>query len=312
MKKLILISFVFGVALSSCKKEEKLLPTTPCTDWWLGVTLNSGCTFEDINNDGEPDLLTCIDANGNVTTITCIDDLNGNCIPDCYEPFISNGQGNGGGNGTGGGNNPCTGWWQNLILVNGAVLVDIDNDGIPDILNYTDANGNVTTYTCIDDLNGDCIPDCFEQFVNNGGGNGTGGGNNPCTGWWQNLILVNGAVLVDIDNDGIPDILNYTDANGNVTTYTCIDDLNGDCIPDCFEQFVNNGGGNGTGGGNNPCTGWWQNLILVNGAVLVDIDNDGIPDILNYDDGNGNVSTYTCFDDLNGDCIPDCFEQFVL
>ena len=52
------------------------------------------------------------------------------------------------------------------------------------------------------------------------------------------VTLTSGAVLVDADNDGTPDILHFTDANGNTTTYTCIDDLNGDCIPDCFEQFI--------------------------------------------------------------------------
>ncbi|MCH2224073.1 MAG: hypothetical protein MK066_04835 [Crocinitomicaceae bacterium] len=299
MKKLIFISFAIAIGLTSCQ-EDPILPNDPCANWWQNLILVNGAVLEDTNNDGEPDVLTYVDANGNSTTYTCVDDLNGDCIPDCFEQFIDNGQGNG--------NNPCAGWWANLIWVNGAVLEDTNNDGEPDVLTYVDANGTSTTYTCVDDLNGNCIPDCFEQFIDNGQGNGNG--NNPCAGWWANLIWVNGAVLEDTNNDGEPDVLTYVDANGNSTTYTCVDDLNGDCIPDCFEQFIDNGQGNGSG--NNPCVGWWANLILVNGAVFEDINNDGEPDALTYVDANGTSTTYTCFDDLNGDCIPDCFEQFVL
>lgn len=87
MKKIFFISFLFGAVLTSCT-EEQIIPNDPCTDWWQGVTLTSGAVFSDTDNDGTLDILHFTDANGNTTTYTCIDDLNGDCIHDCFEQFI--------------------------------------------------------------------------------------------------------------------------------------------------------------------------------------------------------------------------------
>ncbi|MFT5824002.1 MAG: hypothetical protein ACI8ZM_005268 [Crocinitomix sp.] len=145
----------------------------------------------------------------------------------------------------------------------------------------------------------------------------------PCEDWWLDIELDEGVEFLDTDGDGEPDGLTYT-LDGETITVICEDgDVDGDCIPDCFETFMDgeydddgeededdeeDDDGEEEEG---PCEDWWIGLDWIDGVELTDSDGDGAPDVLTYDDGDDTISI-VCFDDLDEDCIPDCFEEYLM
>lgn len=155
----------------------------------------------------------------------------------------------------------------------------------------------------------------------------------PCEDWWLDIELDEGVELIDADDDGEPDGLTYTE-DGETITIVCEDgDVDGDCIPDCYEMFMDgdydddteeeeddaddgeeeeeDGDGDGEEEEEGPCDDWWVGLEWLDGVELTDTDGDGSPDVLTYTDGDDTISII-CLDDLDEDCIPDCFEEYLL
>lgn len=176
MKKisLLIAAGVFSIVTFVACEEE----VDPCGEWWLDLTLDEGTEFLDLDGDGTPDGMTYI-MGGDSITILCADtDLDADCIPDCYEAFMTgipdddgeddgmeDGEEHGMEEGEDDGEvDPCGYWWFGLVWADGAELVDGDGDGTPDALNYEDGDDTISI-VCIEDLDENCIPDCYQDLI---------------------------------------------------------------------------------------------------------------------------------------------------
>lgn len=151
---------------------------------------------------------------------------------------------------------PCEDWWLDVELDEGVEWLDADGDGEPDGLTIVDGD-EVITLVCDDtDADDDCIPDCFEEFMDGEIEDGEDGEeeedededgdgeededdedeDGPCEDWWVELTLIDGAFWV-LDDEGTPVALTYTEG-GETITLTCVDDADEDCIPDCYEEYI--------------------------------------------------------------------------
>lgn len=172
---LFLIPITCCIVLLSCD-DDVIDP--PCADWWVGIELDEGVEWLDADDDGEPEGITYVDGD-EIITVVCDDSDDDDCIPDCLTEYM---------------------------------------DGIDD----TEEDGEV------DDVDGDDEVDVDD---------GDGGDDEPCGDWWLMVDWIDGVELVDLNGDGIPDVLQYIDGD-ELITVTCDGDLDGDCIPDCFEEFL--------------------------------------------------------------------------
>ena len=201
---------------------------------------------------------------------------------------------------------PASGWFT-PTLQNRVWIVDVNGDGLPDILGATDSG--------------------LYWQLNTGAGLGATQSAEttfkPAYGWFDAGIQ-NRVWIVDVNGDGLPDILGTTDSGlywqlntgsgfGAVqNAYTMfrpesgwftptiqnrvwIADVNGDGLPDILGATdsglywqLNTGSGFGTAQRADttftPANGWFTPTIQ-NRVWIVDVNGDGLPDILGATDG---------------------------
>ena len=208
----------------------------------------------------------------------------------------------------------------------GVRVVDVNGDGLPDIVQgYTDGNGSTTYGSYINngadwtststwdppvsfsingidqgvriaDLNGDGLPDIIEGFYN-GTATTSVAYINTGNGWVASSTW---DPPVDFSNDG-------TDTGARIV------DVNGDGLPDIIQSYSDASGVTHSFAYINNGHGWtldtaWNlpTLFIASGTTdvgtrLADINGDGLPDIVQaYTDGGGTSHFATWFNTGNG------------
>jgi len=202
-------------------------------------------------------------------------------------------------------------WWTTSNVDNGYRFLDVNGDGLPDIVlaNYVpganqwyatyintghgwvlDTNWNMPVYITtnqkddgwlLSDVNGDGLPDMLYSLYNDYShtatyysyiNNGHGWILDPS--WNLPIYIQNGSSrpgyqYVDVNGDGLVDIMNSTN-------------------PDSYESYINNGHGwTGNSAWNLPVFLWNYGPV---GYKFVDVNGDGLPDIMNNRDIYGYAS----------------------
>lgn len=171
-------------------------------------------------------------------------------------------------------------------------------------------NSNIERSNKIIDVNGDGLPDWVETSIDDGTYNGVWLGTS--TGWVKDNTWTS---IMPRNSDGTPYLVDRLDHN--MFHYVMLTDVNGDGLPDWVES---NTGGNGNVWLNNG-NGWaldstwlwpapsysqgnpfylrfgdtWDPSNSTNfryNAKLVDVNNDGLPDVVQSIDNNTTVSSY--------------------
>lgn len=213
------------------------------------------------------------------------------------------------------------------------VLIDSDEDGIPDVFDEDDDNDGVPdTIEGNGDTDGDGIPDSLDLDSDNdgipdvteaGGVDVDGDGIIDCTvpfdgnGFCPDVDPADGGVPLadpDTDGDGIPDRLDIDSDNDGIPDVTEAGglDLDGDGRIDCFLSV----GANGLCDDVDPSAGGFPLPIPdfdgdgVPDHLDLDSDNDGIPDLVEAGgediDGDGTVDDFV---DSDGDGYADSFDS---
>ncbi len=290
--------------------------TATSTNWYSplvlvdynSTTADPGTRVADFNGDGLQDLIQNFrNTDASTSTQAYINNGNGWTLNSAWEPPLYFVDYLGGGNGD-----------------KGVRVTDINGDGLPDIIqSFQTAGGATTTVVYLNNGNGWSVdtswnvPLYFEDFL--GGGNGD-----------------KGVRFIDINGDGLPDILqSFRTAGGATSTSAYINngrgwtldsawstplylvdyfgggngdvgvrtvDINGDGLPDMIQDFRNAGlvvatsTYINTGNGWTVDTSWSFPLYLIDYAVggngdvgvrMVDINNDGLVDFIQSTDIGG-------------------------
>jgi len=203
-----------------------------------------------------------------------ITDLNGDGLPDLlFAQYANNGWwGNGG--------------WERAYLNTGSGWsADVASFHVPD--NWTFNINGAATGLRLTDLNGDGLPDLlFAQYANNGWwGNG---------GWARAYLNTGSGWSGDVTSFHVPDSWTFN-INGQETGLQLVD-LNGDGLPDLlFAQYANNGWwGNG---------GWERAYLNTGSGWSADVASFHVPD--NWTFNINGAPTGLQLVDLNGDNRPD-------
>jgi RHS repeat-associated protein len=330
---------------------------TPLISFTASSSADDGVRVADVNGDGLPDIVQGYsDSNGSTTfgayinngadwTVSStwnppvafvsstidmgvrIADVNGDGLPDILQGF----EDAGGGTHYAAWINTGSGWvasstWNPPVVFSnngvdtGARIVDVNGDGLPDIIQgYTDsggmahygawinngsgwatstiwtpptifiASGTTDVGTRLADVNGDGLPDIIQAYEDGGGmshyaaymNTGDGWATSTTSAWTSPVIFANngvdtGARIVDVNGDGLPDIIQ---ANGSTT----------------FAAYINNGAGWNSNSAWDPPIPFTLNGTD-NGARIVDVNGDGLPDIIQaYTDASNveHTSAYT-------------------
>ncbi len=282
---------------------------------------NPDYTDLDSDNDGEPDAIEGHDFNGDGVPDTAPsgNDSDGDGLDDAYDIDGTSTTDAGGANNGGqlpmdgsiaDQDNPGVG---NLDFreadsdgdgIDDSVDLDDDNDGIPDIVEGTgDSDGDgIPDYLDLDSDN-DGIPDVIEAGGQDADGDGIIDGftdtdgdglddntsTNPLPNPDTDGDGVNDVVDLDSDNDGIPDTIEAggTDADGDGILDGYVD-ADGDGFNDNVDTDDNTTPAPGDGTGTslpNPDT----DGDGINDNLDLDSDNDGIPDVVESNDGDTSV-----------------------
>lgn len=272
-------------------------PPVAFLDWYNNSS--NGVQAVDVNNDGLTDILQGIGDHTNAS--------------DTYAAWIN----------TGSGWTSSSTWNPPAALLdwyngtdNGVRVVDVNGDGLPDILQGITNQRNGATTT-------------LAAWINNGHGWTRDDSWAPPVAFldWYNSADT-GWRIADVNGDGLPDIVSSAGAyinNGHGWTYDAswtspigfwdtnshndagarIADVNGDGLPDLLQSVGANPNGNtniaylNTGHGWASSSAWisptsfldWQNTTD-NGVRIADVNGDGLPDILQNvtDNPNGNTN----------------------
>lgn len=149
--------------------------------------------------------------------------------------------------------------FANSGVPSGAIVVDVNGDGLPDIIQgSTNASGTNT----------------YASWINTGSGWATGTVWTPPVPFVASGGLDNGTRIADVNGDGLPDILQgYTDATG--TTH--------------YGAWVNTGNGWATSTVWNSPLPFMSNGGWDNGVRFASLDGNGLPDIISsYTNISGN------------------------
>jgi RHS repeat-associated protein len=283
-------------------------------DWTVSSTWNPSISFSnngvdqgvrvaDVNGDGLPDIIQGF-YNGTATTsVAYINTGTGWVVSSTWNPSID---------------------FSNSGTDTGARIADVNGDGLPDIIqSYSDVSG-VTHYaayinngngwtlnpvwnppalfiasgttdvgTRLADVNGDGLPDVVQAYTDGGGTSHFATYMNTGNGWATSTTSIWNSPVVF--------------ANNGVDTGARIMDVNGDGLADIIQAYTDSGSANHFAAYLNKGNGWasasaWNPPITFtlngtdNGTRTVDVNGDGLPDILQaYNDGSGveHVSAYT-------------------
>jgi RHS repeat-associated protein len=203
---------------------------------FMGNDSDNGVRIADVNGDGLPDLLSAIGASGS----------------NSYAAYIN----------TGSGWQSSSTWDPPLLFVGngqdmGVRIADVNGDGLPDILSGLTANGTTT----------------YAAYINNGHGWTLDPTWDPPIPFADSSGNDLGVQIVDVNGDGLPDIISGSSANGSTT----------------YAAYINNGHGWTL----DPT--WDPPLPLAgngadNGVRIADVNGDGLPDILSGVDVSGSSS----------------------
>ncbi|MDQ7814929.1 MAG: DUF2341 domain-containing protein [Patescibacteria group bacterium] len=196
-------------------------------------TNDTGYRISDINGDGLPDMIRSYNAGSNV-----------------YEAWINNGHGW----------DSDSSWYPPVLLTTntgqdlGYVITDVNGDGLPDMIRSYNAGSNV-----------------YEAWINNGHGWDSD------SSWYPPVLLMSntfqdiGYRVVDINGDGLPDIIRgYDDGAGHYTN----------------EAYINNGHGWDSDSDWLPPVQFSVYPGTNAGYFITDVDGDGMPDFVrSYDAG---------------------------
>jgi RHS repeat-associated protein len=212
--------------------------------------------------------------------------------------------------------NPLISFTATSSADNGSRIADVNGDGLPDIVqSYTNATGSYAgTYlnngagwtasstwnaplafitgttdlgVRITDVNGDGLPD-FVQGYNDGSDHfaaylNNGNGWTATSTWNPPIIFASGgndtgARVVDVNGDGLPDIIRgYRDSGGSSQ----------------YSAYINTGSGWTSNSAWNPPTFFVASTTVSMGVNIADVNGDGLPDIVQgYNDGSDHFATY--------------------
>lgn len=272
---------------------------------FVSSTVDMGVRIADVNGDGLPDFIQGY-----------------NDGSDHFNAYINNGSG---WDATSTWNPPVT-FVKNGVDT-GARIADVNGDGLPDIIQGYDDTGGTSHYAAyinngngwtsnstwnppviflasstadtgvrIVDINGDGLPD-IAQGYHDGGGDHFATYLNTGTGWMTtstsmwNLPTVNvttggadnGVRIADVNGDGLADVLRaFTDSNGSTT----------------YSTYLNNSAGWSSVSQWNAPIGFTLNGAD-NGTRVVDVNGDGLPDIIQAYTDSSNVTHYSAYVNKN-------------
>ncbi|MFC1715686.1 toxin TcdB middle/N-terminal domain-containing protein [Candidatus Poribacteria bacterium] len=259
-----------------------------------GSDVDTGVRFVDLNSDGFIDILQASN-NGGVTQKAYLN--NGSGWIDTSSTWDT----------------PSNFYFMNSSKDTGARILDFNGDGKPDLIR-ADSNNNVK-----------------QAYMNNGSGWTDVSSSWPATEYFVNDGTNQGTRVVDVNGDGLPDILRASNLGSLVksawlnngtgwvnatstwqlpvvfTTSSKLDngarlaDLNGDGLPDLLWDYANGTDENKSAWLNNG-HGWTENSSWISpeaftkdgdniGRRLADVDGDGFVDIL-VAYGNGSTEFY--------------------
>jgi RHS repeat-associated protein len=277
------------------------LPPADAPFWNPSTSGDNGVRVVDVNGDGLSDVLL---GSSNISTTT-------------YEAWINNGHGWVSSSTW----NPPVSFLSPTGQNNGALIADVNGDGLPDII-QGDSSLSTTTYAA---------------YLNNGHGWTSNVAWNPPISFLNETTgFDNGIRVVDVNGDGLPDIIRG-DTSMSTTTYSAwinngngwtsdatwnppaaflnepsntdnglrIIDANGDGLPDLLQginndlshpsntlaAWINNGHGWTSNVAWNPpafLTDWGN--VSDNGVRLTDVNGDGLPDVLQGVNNHTNAS----------------------
>lgn len=287
-------------------------------DWTVSSTWNppisftnngvdQGVRIADVNDDGLPDIIQGFeDAGGGNHYAAYVNSGNGWVASSTWNPPVI---------------------FSNNGVDTGARIADVNGDGLPDLVQaYSDsggtvhyaayinngsgwisnvtwnpptlfiASGTIDVGTRLADVNGDGLPDIIQAYADAGGTShyatfmNTGSGwNASSTSLWNPPITFtangvdNGVRTADVNGDGLPDLIQaYTDSGG-AAHYTA---------------SLNSGAGWSSASTWNPPIPFMANGTDL-GVRVLDVDGDGLPDIIQAYTDSGGVTHYSAYTNNN-------------
>ncbi len=227
---------------------QSQIPGWSSSSTWYPPGLLTSNTFQDlgyrivdVNGDGLPDMIRSYNAGSNYYEAWINNGHGWTSDPDWYPPVLL-----------------TTNMFQDL----GYRIVDVNGDGLVDIIRGYNNGGS----------------DVYEAYINNGNGWTSDSTWIPPGIFATTSFQDTGYRIVDVNGDGLPDMIRSYNAGS-----------------DYYEAWINNGHG-----WTSDST-WYPPVLLMSntfkdiGFRVVDVNGDGLPDIIHsYDDGTGNY-TYSAY-----------------